>query len=113
MILTSFQLLGRETVIEFSREQSWKSWEIIREGERDTHLFLGKFSLVHSKLWKKKHTSAIGAAVFGAALVGALMLSMTSVLVIPAAAYNGPINGPLNHILPYSFDFLGGSLKPD
>lgn len=75
MIITTLQALGRETVVEYSPTAAWSSWGIEREGEWDTFLFLGKFSLVHTNHWRRKPHYAIRVA---ATLTGLLLAATTA-----------------------------------
>lgn len=54
MIIMTLQAFGRETVVEYSPTSSWMSWGIEKEGEWDTFLFLGKFSIVQTNHWRRK-----------------------------------------------------------
>lgn len=58
MIITSIQAGGREAVLEYSTGASWLSWGYATEGEWDTHIFLGKFSLVYTNLKQKPYKLA-------------------------------------------------------
>lgn len=59
MIIANLMILGRETVIEYSTAAAWGSLGVLREGQGDTHVFLGKVSLVTTNHWYNKKNPII------------------------------------------------------
>ena len=72
MIIASIQAIGREIVLEYDREASWSSFGFVREGEWDTHIFLGKFAIIRTNYWQQEFQFVKTVVAASLGLTGAL-----------------------------------------